>query len=322
MRKFMIKDIKENGEVTEYFVLESLELRKARNDKEFLMLSLSDKSGKIKGFYWKDAALMVQVLRDSIFVKVKGITKLVGENLSIQIELIRPAEEHEIDINDFLDVVPEGIAFWKQRLLESIDQISESDYRRLIMAFVNDGEFMAKFETTPGGLSIHHNYMGGLLEHTVSTMNLASVIADKYHKVINRDMLMTGAFLHDIGKTREIYFEARKNYTTEGKLLGHILIGAGMVDEKIKELKDFPSELALVIKHMILSHHGEAEFGSPVRPAIPEAIALHMIDNTDAKLNHLICYLKKALPDDRWSNFDRILSTELYLGAISKKIIS
>lgn len=138
--------------------------------------------------------------------------------------------------------------------------------------------------------------------------------------MIDRDKAVTGAFLHDIGKTRELRDETVREYTTEGKLLGHILIGITMIEEKIASLKDFPDEIALDLKHMIISHHGEPDYGSPVRPATPEALALHMIDNADAKLNHLQGHLRNSNPDALWSGFDRIMGTEVYRGKPVKAI--
>lgn len=167
---------------------------------------------------------------------------------------------------------------------------------------------------------MHHNYIGGLLEHTVNVMTQAVLTAEHYSGLIDKDLLITASFLHDIGKTREIYWEIAKEYTTEGKLLGHIPIGLLMLEEKLSKLKDIPDDLALILKHMLLSHHGKLEYGSPVKPAIPEAVALHLIENTDAKINHLYCHLKNSNPENQWSCFDRILNTEIYQWKYTKKI--
>jgi 3'-5' exoribonuclease len=171
---------------------------------------------------------------------------------------------------------------------------------------------MELFITAPGGISIHHNYVGGLLEHTTNSMELVSLFADRHSALLDKDLILTGTFLHDIGKTREIYWEVAKEYTTEGKLLGHITLGIMMLEEKLATLRGFPEELANRLRHMIVSHHGNLEFGSPVRPATPEALVLHLLEEADAKINHLYCHLGNCEPEKEWSNYDRILQTEIY----------
>lgn len=179
---------------------------------------------------------------------------------------------------------------------------------------------MELFLTSPGGISIHHNYIGGLLEHTVGIMAQATLYADMHPALLDKDLLLTGAFLHDIGKTREIYWEIARERTTEGKLLGHIAIGLSLLEEKLRNLKSFPADLALLLKHLILSHHGTLEWGSPVRPSPAEAIVLHLLDNLDAKVNHLYCHLGISDPEAEWSPYDKVLNTEIYQKKFQKQI--
>jgi len=314
----MKKDLNPNESITTYFALESMSLRKSKTKKNFLVLDLYDRTGKIKGYLWNDPEVMAATLTEKSFIKVRGLTKMVNGALVLEVEKIRKAEKHEIDMGDFLEVAPGGVEFWHNKLLEYFRLIHDVNCQRLFGLFIKDEGFMEQFLTSPGGVSVHHNYIGGLLEHSVNTMRLAGIIADNNPGLLDKDLLLTASFLHDIGKTREIYWEIAKEYTTEGKLLGHISIGAEMMEGKISQLKDFPENLSLLFKHMILSHHGELEYGSPVRPATPEAVALNLIENLDAKINHLYCHLGNANPENEWSHFDRILNTEIYQKRVLK----
>lgn len=319
--KLMKKDFKPNEIITTYFAMESMSLRKNKTQQNFLVLDLYDKTWKIKGYLWNDPVVMAATLTERSFVKAMGITKLLNEALVIEVERIRKAEKNEIDMRDFLEVVAGGVELWQRKLLEYFNIIKDVNCRRLIDLFLKDENFMEQFMASLGGVSVHHNYVGGLIEHTVNIMTQAALTADKNSGLLDKDLLLTGAFIHDIGKTREIYWEIAKEYTTEGKLLGHIGIGLLMLDEKLSGIKSFPKDLSMLLKHMILSHHGEMEYGSPVRPATPEAVALHLIDNNDAKINHLYCHLGNSNQDNQWSHFDRILNTEIYQKKFSKEIL-
>jgi 3'-5' exoribonuclease len=318
--KLMKKDIRPNQEVTTFFALEFMQLRKSSTRKHFLLLHLYDKTGRINGYLWNDPIEMAALLQAKSFVKVRGVTSMLNDSLIINVEKIRTAEKEEIDITDFLEVTPGGISVWHERLLKSVETIQDAHCRKLIASFISDSGFLELFITSPGGLSVHHNYVGGLLEHTVCTMELVCAFADRHPAIVNRDILMTGAFLHDTGKTREIYWEIAREYTTEGKLLGHITLGIMMLEEKLRGLKDFPSELANRLRHMIVSHHGNLEHGSPIRPATPEALVLHLVEATDAKINHLYCHMGNSDPDRDWSYYDRILETEIYQKKYSENI--
>ena len=319
--KLMKKDIKANHLITTFFALESMQLRKSRAQRQFLDLSLYDKTGKIKGYLWDNPTETATTLKEKSFVKVRGIATSINDSLILNIERIRTAKKEETDMRDFLEIVSGGTDLWHKKLLKSINLIKDLNCKRLVHSFLNDGGFMELFLTSPGGIWVHHNYIGGLLEHIANVMTQAEITADSNPALLDKDLLLTGAFLHDIGKTREIYWEIAKEYTTEGKLMGHISIGLLMLEEKLSKLKDFPADLALLLKHMILSHHGKPEYGSPVVPATPEALALHLIENTDAKINHLYCHLGNSNPDEQWSYFDKFLNTGIYQRKFSKNAL-
>jgi 3'-5' exoribonuclease len=318
--KLMKKDIKPNQKVMTFFALESMQLRKSRNQNHFLLLHLYDKTGRINGYLWDDPIEMAEKLQEKSFVKVRGVTSTPKDSLIITVERIRTAKKEEIDITDFLEMTPGGIIVWHERLLNSVETIQDAHCRKLIDAFLSDTAFLELFTTSPGGISVHHNYVGGLLDHTVSTMELVSLFADRHPALIDRDVLLTGAFLHDAGKTREIYWEIARQYTTKGKLLGHITLGIIMLEEKLRELMDFPPELADRLRHMIVAHHGTLEHGSPVRLSTPEALVLHLLEATDARINHLYRHTGKSDPNSEWSSYDRILETEIYQKKYSRNL--
>lgn len=308
--KQMKADLKAHDRIDTFFAVRSSDLRKARDGRNYLAMNLADRSGQISGYVWDNPEEAADHLRDAMYVYVQGMAKTHNSGLIMSIEYIRPAAEEEIDVNDFLDVVPGGVDIWMDRLHDHIGLIKDANCRALVCAFLDDHNFLEDFKISPAGMIIHHSYVGGLLEHTVNTMSHAVHMSEKYPALLDRDMLLTGAFLHDIGKLKEMTRGIVTRYTTEGKLLGHILMGLLMMEEKICLMKEFPAELGLLLKHMIFSHHGNMEFGSPVRPATPEALALHHIENLDAKMNHLYCFLKDS-PDNIWSNYDKFLSTEI-----------
>jgi 3'-5' exoribonuclease len=310
--KIMKKDIRANEQVTTFFALESMRLRTSKNKNNFLELSFLDRTGKIKGYLWNDPVIMSAVLREKTIVKVKANVSLYNDSLVMNVEKIRQANKDEYDMNDFMEVVAGGITHWRGRLNEAVAEIKESNCRRLVDSFLQDEAIMRPFSEAPGGVSVHHGYVGGLLEHTVMIMEQGHREAQKHPGLLDQDLLLTGAFLHDIGKTRELFWEMGREYTTEGRLMGHIAIGIMMIEEKLSAMPDFPKDLALLVRHMVLSHHGSLEFGSPVRPSIPEALVLSLLDNTDAKINNLNGQLANIGPDESWSGFDKILETSLY----------
>ncbi|MDA8085392.1 MAG: HD domain-containing protein [Nitrospiraceae bacterium] len=315
----MKSDLRAYEPVDTFFALKSADLRRARDDRRYLALSLADKSGQINGYLWEEPEDAADRLRGTTYVRVSGLTKVYNGSLMLAIERIRVAGDDEVDVKDFIETVPGGIDLWMERLLGHVELIEDRNCLALVRAFLADQLITDKLKISPAGLSIHHNYAGGLLEHTTNTMSHALYISGKYPALLDKDLMLTGSFLHDMGKIKEISAGAAGGYTTEGKLLGHISLGFAMAEGKIDIIKGFPTDLGLLIKHMILSHHGSLEFGSPVRPKTPEALALHFIENTDAKMNHFYCFLRDVPQDAVWSNFDKSLNTEICMMRFRKE---
>jgi 3'-5' exoribonuclease len=318
--KQMKSDLNPNEQVKTFFALESAEIRKTRDQRFFLVLTLSDKSGQLKGYIWNEPEEKAEDLRGVSYVYVEGKTKMYNGALILTIEEIRVTREEDIVMADFLEVVPGGVDLWMNSLREKIETIEDMNCRLLLDLLFSDQKFLEDFKIAPAAMTVHHNYVGGLMEHSVNTMAHAAYMSDKYPALLDRDLLLTGSLLHDIGKTRELTSGIIRSYTTEGRLLGHIPLGIMILDEKLHLMKRFPEDLGLLLRHMILSHHGSLEFGSPVRPATPEALALHHIENTDAKLNHLFCHLKNSDPERVWSSYDKYLASEIYQRKPKKEI--
>jgi len=297
--KLMIKDIKPNEIITSIFAIDFFQLKQSKNSDYYIFLKLCDKTGSIKGFIWHEALSIKDNLNENSYVKVTGITKVLGDSMVIDIFDITPIGKEEVDLRDFFETVKEGIDYWFQELINLVDLVKNDFCKELIFQFLNDQKIMRLFKTRPAGATIHHNYIGGLLQHTVNTMILLDKIADTYNEKLDRDLLLTGAFLHDIGKVEELKYDGTIRYTIKGELLGHITLGILLLEKKIERIRNFPYELALLLKHMVLSHHGKLEYGSPVQPKIPEAKVLSIIEGTDAEINNKVQntrYEKNILP--------------------------
>ena len=198
---------------------------------------------------------------------------------------------------------------------QDLKGIENHSIKSLIEKFLSDRHFVQRFKRAPAAKNFHHSYLGGLLEHTLSVCQMSRYIIEHYPE-LNRDVMLAGAFLHDIGKIKELHFERKIDYTDEGRLLGHIVLGVELMDEKLMGLKDFPRELALRLKHLILSHHGQFEFGSPKRPKFLEAYALHLIDDLDAKMNGLSRFMERDRKEGDWTDFNRLFERYFLKGKI------
>ncbi len=320
--KLMSKDIRPNTSLTTFFLLTSIKLRISQTNRKYLTLELYDRTGKVRGFIWDHDLIEKLTVTENSFVKISGKTRMFKDYIVIDIEQIRTAEEGEIEVSDFIGIVSQGVGYWKKSIFEMVSIIHDENCLMLLHTFLDDEEFVQCFITSFGGIYLHHNYIGGLLEHTVNTMRQAVLIANKYPRLLDKDLLLLGAFLHDIGKIREIRWVGTGEYTTEGKLLGHIPIGISMIEERLSYIGSFPKDLAVLLKHMVLSHHGSPKYGSPVRPSTPEAVVLHHIEGMDARINHL--YSHYGHPDSNriWSPFDRFLKTSIYQGGYLKKNVT
>ena len=285
MKDFFIADAPrfENQRVVSYFSLASLSVREKKGGGgQYLALMLADKTGQIEGRMWEEFAEALTACSEGCFVKVQGqISKYQGK-FQITLEKMRLAAGTEVETADFLPATRFDVETMWAELRGFVAAFANGDLRRLVFAFLDDEALAAAYKSAPAAKRLHHAWLGGLLEHVVALVRLCRAVAPFYPEV-DPDLLVTGAILHDIGKVRELSWANCFSYTLEGQLIGHITIGLRLLEEKVRTLPEFPERLRLLIEHMILSHHGRYEFGSPKLPMTPEAMLLSALDDLEAK---------------------------------------
>ncbi|MGD2028789.1 MAG: HD domain-containing protein, partial [Desulfobacterales bacterium] len=247
------------------------------------------------------------------FVCIKGTVNEYKGTLQLVIKKMKAFSADEVDPADFLPMTRRNIEDMFDRILKITASIETVYFRQLIQAFLNDENFVREFKIAPAAKKMHHAYIGGLLEHTLSMASLADKIAGHYSG-IDRDLLIAGAILHDIGKTKEFEYQFRIDYSDQGRLLNHIVIGIEMIDEKLTGIKEFPEDQVVLLKHMIVSHHGTREFGSPEPPKTIEAVILNYIDEIDSKVNGIRDFMAKEDPNEAWTSYHRLLERHFYKG--------
>ncbi|GGG82375.1 3'-5' exoribonuclease YhaM family protein [Edaphobacter dinghuensis] len=288
MKDFFIADAAkfDNDTVTSYFALSSLSVREKKQGGQYLALTLTDKTGTMEARMWDEIADVLANCSEGCYVKVQGqISKYQGK-FQITLQKMRNAAESEIDPADYLPATLFDVEEMWAELRGYVSQFTNHDLKRLVFAFLDDGAIASAYRTAPAAKRLHHAWLGGLLEHVVTLVRVCLATAPFYPEV-NPDLLVTGAILHDIGKTRELHWKNSFGYTLEGQLIGHINIAQGMLLEKVKELSPFPEKLRVLVEHMILSHHGKYEFGSPKLPMTAEALLLNVLDDLEAKMQVL-----------------------------------
>lgn len=285
MKDFFIEDAArfENGTVTSYFVLSSLQVRDKKQGGQYLALTLSDKTGSFEGRMWDDVAEALASCSEGCYVKVQGdILKYQGK-FQITLKKLRLAADSEVDAADYQASTKFNVEEMWAELRGYVAAFENADLRRLVFAFLDDEQIGPAFKSAPAAKRLHHAWLGGLLEHVVTLVRVCLAAAPFYPEV-DKDLLVTGAVLHDVGKVRELEWKSSFSYTLEGQMIGHISIAQGMLREKVQALAPFPEKLRVLVEHMILSHHGKYEFGSPKLPMTPEAILLSALDDLEAKM--------------------------------------
>ncbi|MCC7475650.1 MAG: HD domain-containing protein [Pirellulales bacterium] len=317
-----VSQLGHNEQVSQVFLASEKQLRPNRNGNLYLQLQLSDRSGSIAARLWNASENDYRAFENGDFVKVDGNTQLFQGSMQFIASSIRRARPDEVDEADFLVLRGEEIDRMAHRLAEILRGIATPELRNLADCFLMDAEFMAKYTAAPAGMKNHHAYQGGLLEHVLSLMELVLVVAPRYPR-LDQDKLLLGAFLHDAAKVDELSYDREIAYTDEGQLLGHMVLGITMIDEKVREAErlsgePFPKQVATELKHMVISHHGEYEYGSSKLPMTLEAVALHHLDNLDAKLASFT-QLMVDCPniESNWTQYHANLGRKLYKGARS-----
>jgi len=308
-----------NEPVSQVFLASEKQLRPNRNGNLYLQLQLSDRSGAIAARLWNASENDYRAFENGDFVRVEGNTQLFQGNMQLIASAIRRARPDEVNETDFLVLRGEEIDQMARRLAEILRSIRTPELRNLAECFLMDSSFMTKFHTAPAGMKNHHAYKGGLLEHVVGLMELVLAVAPRYPR-LDQDKLLIGAFLHDAAKVDELSYEREIAYTDDGQLLGHMVLAITMIDDKVREAErlsgePIPKPLVTEIKHMVISHHGEYAFGSPKLPMTLEAVALHHLDNFDAKLASFT-QLMIDCPnvESNWTQYHTNLGRKLYKG--------
>lgn len=319
MGRRYVSQLREKEAVHEVFRASEKQLRPNRNGNLYLQVELSDRTGTIGARMWNATESLYRSFENGDYVHIEGTTQLFQGELQLIASGLMRVEAAEVNEDDFTPLAAVEVDKLVVRLGEILRGMADPHLRNLAECFLMDEPFMAKFTRAPAGIKHHHAYHGGLLEHVVNLMEVAMRIAPRYPQ-LDRDLLLMGAFLHDMGKVDELRYERELAYSDEGQLIGHLVMAVSLLEEKVREAEKLsgepvPQETVLRLKHMIVSHHGEYEYGSPKLPMTTEAVALYCLDNLDAK----VFAFHQQLRDDPnvgspWTHYHPHLSRKLFKG--------
>jgi 3'-5' exoribonuclease len=318
MKQSFVSSLQDGQAVTTHFLVCVKEIRSTREGKTYLRLELGDSTGRVEARMWSGFDAMAASFERDDFVKVQARVENYRNKLQLAIEKIRRAEESEVDPADFFPHTKENVEEMYAKLLEIVASVGNRWLRQLLDSVVQDPEIVPRLKRAPAAKVMHHAFYGGLLEHVLSLCNLCRVVLSHYPEA-NADLLLSGAVLHDVGKLKELSYDRSIGYTDEGQLLGHILIEYEQLTKKIDAIEGFPPELKTLVLHMLISHHGQYEFGSPKLPMFREALLLHYLDDLDSKMAAIRSALDSDEGEGNWTGFNgalarRILRTDKFLG--------
>jgi 3'-5' exoribonuclease len=312
MEKTFINQLSKGQTVESIFLVKEKVLTKTKAGLPYLSIRLADRTGEVEGRIWDNALDFVSLFEKDDFVKVKGEVDEFQGMLQLRIFKLKKSAETEVQLQDYLPKTSKDIESMFTELKTIASGVRQPFWQKLLDAFFQDEQWAKKFKMAPAAKAVHHVYLGGLLEHTLSIVQLVLLIGPRYPG-IDQDLLLTGAILHDMGKISELSFERTFDYTDPGRLLGHIILTVEMIDEKMRTIPDFPENLSLPLKHLILSHHGEYEFGSPKLPMTLEALLLHHLDDLDAKINAVMAWIEKEKGNpSRWTSYNKLFDRFIY----------
>ncbi|MBE0660728.1 MAG: HD domain-containing protein [Bryobacteraceae bacterium] len=318
MKSPNIADLEPRQQITGLFLVQSKEVRQKKTGEPYLSMQLIDRTGDIDAKMWDGVAEIMESFSRDDFVRVKGETQLYQNRLQLTVHRIQKVDEREVDLADFLPASKQDPELMMAELLGYVGEMKNPHIKALMEAILGDAKICAQYKKAPAAKTIHHAWLGGLLEHVISLARLARLTAAHYTN-IDPDLMMAGVILHDIGKVDELHYERSFGYSSEGQLLGHMQIALRMISEKVAGLPGFPVKLRNLLEHLVISHHGQLEFGSPKLPSFPEALLLHHLDNMDSKMEAMRAAIEKerAMPGE-WTGFvyalDRqVLDKDKYL---------
>ena len=311
MKDFFIKDCceHENKNITSSFVVAAKQIKLKKSGEPYVAVTLADRSGQLEAKLWDNVEDLMGLFEQDDFIKVKGLLNKYNNRFQLTIHKLRRLEETEIEFADYLPKTDKDVEELWRELCVFVSGFSDPHLKALLQAFMSDAELAAAYKTAPAAKSLHHAYIGGLLEHVLSLFRVCDLAARNYPQ-INRDLLLTGAFLHDIGKIHELSYARSFSYSTRGQLLGHMIIELEMLHAKVALCPGFPDELKTLVEHLIISHHGQYQFGSPKLPMFPEALMLHYLDDLDSKMESMRAHFERE-PDVEWTSYNASLNRVL-----------
>jgi len=314
LKQVYVEQIQERDQLESIFLVRDKITAMAKNGKPYMTLKLMDRTGEVEGRIWDRVDQLSSTFEKNDFVQVIAKASVYLGKMQIVIQDLRRVDENAVNLADFLPVSQRDQDEMRLELDQLLDSLTDEHIEALLRAFFDDAEFFARYRLAPAAKGMHHVYLGGLLEHSLAVSTLACDMAKRYPQ-INRDLLIAGALLHDVGKVAELSYQRSFDYTDEGKLLGHIIIGVQMIEDRVRQIDGFPPELAVMIKHLLLSHHGQYEFGSPKRPKFLEAVVLSFIDDLDSKINGIQTHIdKEPNRDGNWTSYHRLYDRYFYKG--------
>ncbi len=314
MKNVYVNNIKEREWIEAPFLVRDKIIGMAKNGRPYLSLKLMDCTGEVEGRIWENVDEISARFDKDDFIEVAGKASVYMGKMQLVIQQLSRLDETAVDLADFLPVAGRSIPEMVEELSALVAAMKEPALKTLMEKFLSDADFMAAYSRAPAAKAMHHVYLGGLLEHSLAVARLAEDICSRYPD-LNRDLLMTGALLHDVGKVAELRYQRAFEYTDAGKLLGHIVIGVEMVDQKIRDIEDFPETLSIHLKHLLLSHHGQYEYGSPKRPKTIEAVILNFLDDLDSKINGVRTHIdREPDSDSSWTRYHRHYDRYFYKG--------
>lgn len=314
MKSIFAAQIRERDWVDSIFLVREKITAMAKNGKPYLTLKLMDKSGEIEGRVWDRVEQFAALFERDDFIQVTGKASVYLGKMQLVVQEILPVNERDVDLADFLPTSPRPLAEMITELQRVVDSLTDASLRALMNALLADEAFMASYCKAPAAKAMHHVYLGGLLEHSLAIVALSTDVSKRYPE-LDRDLLVVGALLHDVGKIVELDYNRSFDYTDAGKLLGHIVLGVELIEARIRTLPDFQPDVALLLKHLILSHHGQYEYGSPKRPKTIEAIILNYLDDLDSKINGIRTHIAKEPDSEKsWTAYHRLYDRYFFKG--------
>jgi len=310
MKAAYISTLAADTTITSFFLVCEKELRLTREGKPYLRVELSDRTGSIEARIWDNVDVISSAFERDDIVKVQARVESYKNRVQLAVERLRRAETAEVDLSDYFPHTSEDVEKLYLCLQKHVAEIGNPWLRQLAAGIIEDPQVCPRLKRAPAAKSMHHAFLGGLLEHVVSLCDLCRLVAQNYRE-LDVDLLITGAVLHDIGKLDELCYERAIHYTNDGQLLGHIVIGLEQVTKKMDQIPGFPNELKTLVKHLLISHHGHYEFGSPKLPMFPEALVLHYLDDLDSKLGAARAALSDEGGEPGWSAYSPALSRKL-----------